>query len=90
MYVVTCLECGLDYIGKTEREVRERCSEYRHAIEKKNFTQGVHKHIAECGGGFSFTPFLKIHNANRDSQSILAYKSLFIKRYKPKLNVLKL
>ena len=26
LYLVTCLGCGLDYIGKTEREVRERCS----------------------------------------------------------------
>ena len=32
-----CLKCGLDYIGKTEREVRERCTEYRLAIEKKKF-----------------------------------------------------
>ena len=70
--------------------MRERCSEYRLAIEKKNFSQGVHKHISECGGGFCMTPFLKIHNTSRDSQNILAYESLFIKRYKPKLNVLKL
>ena len=70
--------------------MRERCSEYRLAIENKKFTQGVHKHISECGDGFTMTPFLKIHNSNRDSQSILAYESLFIRRYKPKLNVLKL
>ena len=57
LYLVTCLKCGFDYIGKTEREVRERCSEYRLAIEKKNFSQGVHKHISECGGGFCMTPF---------------------------------
>ena len=90
LYLVTCLKCGYDYIGKTEREVRQRCTEYRLAIENKKFTQGVHKHISECGEGFSMTPFLKIHNDSRDSQNILAYESLFIKRYRPKLNVLKL
>ena len=36
------------------------------------------------------TPFLKIHDGKRDSQTILAYESLFIKRYRPRLNVLKL
>ena len=57
LYVVTCQGCGLDYIGKTEREVRDRCGEYRLAIEKQRFTQGVHKHIYDCGKGFLFTPF---------------------------------
>ena len=90
LYAITCLGCGHDYIGKTEREVRERCGEYRLAIENKKFTQGVHKHIADCGGKFCMTPFLKIHDGKRDSQTILAYESLFIKRYKPRLNVLKL
>ena len=90
LYAITCLGCGHDYIGKTEREVRERCGEYRLAIENKKFTQGVHKHIADCGGNFHMTPFLKIHDGKRDSQTILSYESLFIKRYKPKLNVLKL
>ena len=90
LYLVTCLKCGLDYIGKTERQVRDRCGEYRRAIENKNFTQGVHKHISDCGGNFSMTPFLKIFDGSRDSQTILSYESHFIKRYRPKLNVLKL
>ena len=90
LYLVTCLKCGLDYIGKTERQVRDRCGEYRLAIQNGKFTQGVHKHIYDCGGGFQMTPFLKIFDGSRDSQTILSYESLFIKRYKPKLNVLKL
>ena len=59
LYLVTCLKWGWDYIGNTEREVRERCGEYRLAIENGKFNQGVHKHIYECGGGFVMTPFLK-------------------------------
>ena len=91
IYALTCQGCGDNYIGKTEREVRDRCGEYRNAIEKKRFTQGVHQHLAECGGGFLvMTPFFKIHDSHRDSQTILSYETLFIKRYKPKLNVLKL
>ena len=57
VYLLTCQGCGSNYIGKTEREVRERCGEHRLAIEKKQFTQGVHKHIHDCGKGFLMTPF---------------------------------
>ena len=82
---------GENYIGKTERELRERCGEYRTAIQSKKFTQGVHEHIATCGDGqLVITPFLKIHDSSRDSQTILSYETRFIQRYKPRLNVLKL
>ena len=91
LYVITCQGCGDNYIGKTEREVRERCGEYRNAVANKKFTQRVHEHLALCGQGrFTMTPFLKIHDSQRDSQTILSYESLFNKRYKPKFNVLKL
>ena len=86
-----CSGCSDNCIGKTEREVRDRCGEYRNAIDNQNFKQGVHEHIFKCGNGnFLFTPFFKIHDISRDSQTILSYESLFIKRYRPKLNVLKL
>ena len=91
IYAITCGGCGQNYIGKTEREVRQRCGEYRLAIENKKFTQGVHEHIFNCGNGnFVMTPFFKIHNNNRDSQTILAYETLFIKKFQPQLNILKL
>ena len=91
LYALTCQGCGDNYIGKTEREVRERCGEYRNAIENKRFSQGVHEHLATCGKGvFVMTPFFKIHDGNRDSQTILSYETLFIQRYRPRLNVLKL
>ena len=91
IYALTCLGCSENYIGKTEREVRDRCGEYRLAIEKKKFSQGVHEHISKCADGrFQMTPFFKLHDNNRDSQMILSYETLFIKRYKPSLNVLKL
>ena len=91
IYAITCQGCGDNYIGKTEREVRDRCGEYRIAIDNGKYTQGVHEHIAKCGGGrFVMTPFFKLHDNSRDSQTILSYETLFIQRYKPKLNVLKL
>ena len=91
LYALTCQGCGENYIGKTERELRERCGEYRTAIQSKKFTQGVHEHIATCGDGqLVITPFLKIHDSSRDSQTILSYETRFIQRYKPRLNVLKL
>ena len=63
---------------------------WRLAIENKKFTQGVHKHIADFSGKFFMAPFLEIHDSGRDSQTLLAYESLLIKRYKSRLNVLKL
>ena len=91
LYVITCPGCGDNYIGKTERELRQSCGEYRSAIQSKHFTQGVHEHLSVCGKGqFVITPFLKIHDSNRDSQTILSYETRFIQRYKPRLNVLKL
>ena len=91
IYALTCQGCGENYIGKTEREVRDRCGDYRNAIENRRFSQGVHKHLAECGGGtVVMTPFFKVHDSHRDSQTILSYETLFIKRYQPRLNVLKL
>ena len=91
IYAITCGTCGLNYIGKTEREVRQRCGEYRLAVENRKFTQGVHEHLANCGNGnFCMTPFFKIRDSNRDSQIILSYETLFIKKFQPQLNILKL
>ena len=60
LYVITCQGCGENYIGKTERELRERCTDYRTAIQGKKFTQGVHEHVSTCGNGqFTMTPFFK-------------------------------
>ena len=92
LYALTCPNCGINYIGQTERSVRERCGDYRRAIsDKKYHTQGVHEHLATCGNGqFLMTPFFKIKSSERGHQTILTYESLFIKRYKPSLNESKL
>ena len=79
-----------NYIGQTERTVRERCGDYRRAINTQNFSQGVHEHIHNCGKGqFKMTPFFKIKGSN-DHSTILSYEDLFIKRYQPELNNSKL
>ena len=92
LYALTCPTCGLNYIGQTERSVRERNGDYRRAISDKKFhTQGVHKHLATCGNGhFLMTPFFKIKSASRGHQSILQYETYFIQKYKPALNESKL
>ena len=50
---------GQIFILKTSA-VRDRCGDYRRAVSDPRFhTQGVHKHIAQCGqGNFTMTPFL--------------------------------
>ena len=92
LYALTCQTCGLNYIGQTERTVRERNGDYRRAIsDKKYHTQGVHEHLATCGKGhYSMTPFFKVHSTNRDYQTILQYESYFIHKFKPALNQSKL
>ena len=92
LYALTCPTCGLNYIGQTERSVRDRNGDYRRAIsDKKYHTQGVHEHLATCGKGtFTMTPFFKITNTNRGHQTILQYELYFIQKYKPALNESKL
>ena len=92
IYALTCSGCGQNYIGQTERAVRDRCGDYRRAVsDPKYFTQGVHRHIAQCGQGkFSMTPFFKLRSTDRGHNLILSYESLFIKRYQPSLNESKL
>ena len=92
LYVLTCSGCNKNYIGQTERTVRDRCGDYRRAISDERFhTQGVHKHIAQCGSGsFKMTPFFKIKSSDRGHNTILTYESNFIKKFKPHLNESKL
>ena len=92
LYVLTCPTCSHNYIGQTERSVRDRCGDYRRAIsDPKYHTQGVHEHLASCGKGtFSITPFLKIKTSNRGHTHILSQEGFFIKKFKPSLNESKL
>ena len=92
LYALTCQTCGLNYIGQTERSVRERNGDYRRAIsDKKYHTQGVHEHLANCGKGhYLITPFFKIKSTNRGHQTILQYETYFIQKFKPALNESKL
>ena len=92
IYALTCSGCGHNYIGQTERAVRDRCGDYRRAVsDPKYYTQGVHRHIAQCGQGkFTMTPFFKLKSTDRGHNLILTYESLFIKRYQPTLNESKL
>jgi hypothetical protein len=90
-YALTCDGCGANYIGQTERSVRERNGEYRRAIADKKFTQGVHQHIFFCGKGvFSMTPFYKVQTRDRGHAMILSHEEFFIKKFDPKLNRLRL
>ena len=92
LYVLTCPGCKQNYIGQTERAVRDRCGDYRRAIsEPKYYTQGVHEHLATCGkGNFTITPFLKIRTGSRGHNVILSQEEFFIKKYQPSLNKSKL
>jgi hypothetical protein len=87
IYALTCDGCGDNYIGKSERTVRERCGEHRRAIKNSKFTQGVHQHIARCGAGvFSMAPFYKIKTLNRGSVLTLTHEDFFIEKFAPSLN----
>ena len=92
LYALTCPTCGHNYIGQTERAVRDRCGDYRRAIsDPKYYQQGVHEHLATCGKGkFLMTPFLKIQTNNRGHSMILSQEEFFIKKFQPSLNKSKL
>ena len=91
IYALTCGSCGHNYIGQTERTVRDRCGDYRRAINTQNFSQGVHEHLHQCGkGNFKMTPFFKIKGPTSGHSTILAYEDTFIKKFQPTLNKSKL
>ena len=92
LYVLTCPTCHHNYIGQTERAVRDRCGDHRRAIsDPRYFTQGVHLHLASCGKGhFTMTPFLKVKSDNRGHSMILSQEGYFIKKFQPSLNETKL
>ena len=86
LYALTCGTCGQNYIGQTERTVRDRCGDYRCAVNTQNFTQGVHEHLHRCGNGnFKMTPFFKINGQPKHHSTILAYED-FITKFRPQLN----
>ena len=92
LYALTCPTCNHNYIGQTERAVRDRCGDYRRAIsDPKFYTQGVHEHVATCGNSkFTMTNFLKIRTENRGHSMILSQEEFFIKKFQPSLNRAKL
>ena len=91
IYALTCEGCGENYIGQTERSVRDRCGDYRRAITTCSYTQGVQKHLAECGKGLlQMTPFYKVRTFGRGHAMILQHEEFFIKKFSPRLNSLQL
>ena len=91
LYIITCVGCGEQYVGKTNDHLNSRVRVHKQHIKTPIYRKlGVSKHIAECSNidvQFSITPFYKLC----DDKTIGTVKEeLFIKKFKPKLNRLTL
>ena len=93
IYVITCAGCGKNYIGETGDVLRNRVTVHKQQIRDPSTRMlGVSKHIDECAVGltsqFSIFPFYKILSSSENMRK--NKEKLFISKYKPVLNDLKL
>ena len=65
VYCISCKKCKIQYIGKTEREIKERISEHRGSINNDHIDKSVSLHFNSRGhklSDFSFTVLEKVFN----------------------------
>ena len=67
IYLLGCNRCPQQYIGETERTLKERFSEHRGYVKNKILTKATGKHFNEAGhreSDMTITILEKIYNAN--------------------------
>jgi len=47
VYGITCLDCNKVYIGQTGRRLTDRLNEHKRAVNNKNQSNAVAKHVSE-------------------------------------------
>ena len=64
VYCISCKKCNIQYIGKTERELKERIGEHRGSINNDHIDKSVSNHFNSAGhriADFSFTVLEKVY-----------------------------
>ena len=81
VYHIKC-ECGEDYIGETERQLKERVAEHTRKSSVKKSAMAKHLHTAN----HKLIPELKILDQEPDWHRRGVKEAIQIKRHKPSLN----
>ena len=89
LYVLTCMGCSENHIGKTRKELRERMNLHRqHIRDKKYRISLVSAHIAQCAANktikFTVLSFYQMSGENDDARG--SKEQNFIRKFKPSLN----
>ena len=69
VYLLTCYNCGLQYVGITTNILARRVSNYRYKCKRRDFRQLVHKHYIY--GDCSFNTDAKFNIIERVTESLL-------------------
>jgi hypothetical protein len=89
VYKFTCKICQLFYIGKTSVFIKDRYSQHRNSILKKDRVSALSQHILECHNenrnGIDIFD-LDILSKHKDNMETVISESIFINRLSPKLN----
>ena len=89
LYVLTCMGCSKNHIGKTRKKLRKRMNLQRqHIRDKKYRISLVSAHIAQCAANktikFTVLPFYNMSGENNDARR--SKEQYFIRKFKPSLN----
>ena len=88
IYVMKCSGCGLEYIGETGIQLRNRVTIHNQQIRDHNLRfLRVSQHLASCPTAtprYSIFPFYKMGTEDQSARRIK--EDLFIKMFKPGLN----
>ena len=81
VYSITCVPCGLRYVGSTTRALHERIRE--HTTQGRGST--VHSHLKACGGGTA-NVVVKVLAKEKDEVNTRLREAIIIKKTRPELN----
>ena len=92
LYVITCVNCKKQYIGKTNKLSRRVTVHKQHIRDPKVRMLGVSAHLDSCNKNnqtkFKITPFYK--QSNNCDIKLCIMEQHFIDKFKPELNGLQL
>lgn len=88
VYQIDCKNCDASYIGQSLRKLRFRVNEHRRAVNKKNISSALAKHVLETGHSINFKK-PKILDSENNLQLRLFSEMLNIHYQKNNINYMK-
>ncbi len=61
VYMLSCVKCGMQYIGETKRSLRQRFGEHKNSVKKNNLNTVLVKHFNQIGHTYDDMSILVLH-----------------------------